>query len=318
MPSLSLRRITTKSLHATMAYIHGMCTACVGYISKSILAIDPGEHAAQPGEDATAFEVERLKDVVKQLESALEDSQSETEALRAKHDRTIQKYNKTLKDMKDQEGILQKQLSDVTQYGFEMQDKAHNANVENTRLRQSYDQHIAALNARVHQAESHATALHRALSTANDDRRKTVALLEIRTAELHDAQVFLTKVDEVTETEVLHLLNGLNSRIFQTASSITDKFESRFGDQEDSSVAESASSRLIVSQTVTPHVAQALCSVNHETDSILAATALQAAMITYAHWLCSTWDFSSSRDAVTYNMIYAQIKERGKSSSSGT
>ena len=47
-------------------------------------------------------------------------------------------------------------------------------------------------------------------------------LLSVRTAELRTAQAILTKVDDVTDAEVLAILNNVNSLIFQTSAAIAD------------------------------------------------------------------------------------------------
>ncbi|KAI0708755.1 hypothetical protein C8T65DRAFT_576154 [Cerioporus squamosus] len=166
---------------------------------------------------------------------------------------------------------------------------------------------MAYLESRAQHAESHTRELERALAVAKRGQRDTSTLLETRSIELREAQAYLTKIDDVPDREVQRILEQLNSRIFQTAASASDAFQGRYRVRRNAD-AEQAAERLKSSGLVSPDLVLAIRSVDHDGDSVLVQTALQAAMVAYTRWLCATWDFYVGSTPSLLQGIYALIK----------
>ncbi|KAI0738320.1 hypothetical protein C8Q80DRAFT_1114088 [Daedaleopsis nitida] len=144
------------------------------------------------------------------------------------------------------------------------------------------------------------------------EQRKTLELLETRTAELKEAQEFLTKVDAVSATEVQNVVRHLNSEIFQTANRIADSPQFRY-DLAESGAATEAQRRLKTLGYLEPSFISSLHSVDHTQDSVLLTTALQACMTAYAEWLASSWDRDGRADELL-DEIYQRMRKRERQS----
>ncbi|PIL34592.1 hypothetical protein GSI_03371 [Ganoderma sinense ZZ0214-1] len=129
------------------------------------------------------------------------------------------------------------------------------------------------------------------LRRTNDELRDTAALLDRRSAELRDAQAYLNHPDDVADSEVLHLVERINSRIYQTAASIADGFQSRYGEQKDIQGSHEAATR--VRRLLDRELFHALNTKDHSGDPMVVQTALQAIMVSLAKWICDkrvrTW-----------------------------
>ncbi|KAI0824347.1 hypothetical protein BC628DRAFT_1420092 [Trametes gibbosa] len=141
-----------------------------------------------------------------------------------------------------------------------------------------------------------------------DEKRSVLALLNTKSAELREAQTFLTKVDAVSDSEVLQLVERLNATIFQTCASVADAFEySKYDDASGREASQRAFQKLLAWGLLAPDVMNALCCFDHAQDSVLVQTALQCLTVIFVRWLCNTWDFCTENN-FTLEAVYAQIK----------
>jgi len=88
---------------------------------------------------------------------------------------------------------------------------------ENTKLKQE--------NAKLHGSLEAVEAQARQARSMQERFKKTEELLQARTAELSEAQTFLSKVDRLSEMEVLGIVKSLNENILQLATSLAEAWE---------------------------------------------------------------------------------------------
>nr|VWP01540.1 N/A [Ganoderma boninense] len=166
------------------------------------------------------------------------------------------------------------------------------------------------MEARLHNAERHAeetiAQLSRELRRCQSELGMKAALLDTRSAELRNAQAYLTLLDDVTDTEVLQLVNGINSRIFQVAANIAGAFQQRYRNQKDVQASKEAVTRL--QAFLDSNLLLALNTVHHADDPLVVQTALQAILASCAGWLCATWN---DHDDCPLQYIYQAIRETG-------
>ncbi|KAI0350809.1 hypothetical protein OH77DRAFT_1430635 [Trametes cingulata] len=149
--------------------------------------------------------------------------------------------------------------------------------------------------------------MEKALLQAETENKNLKALLETRTAELKEAQTYLSKVDDVTDSEVVRLVDRINSLIFQTAAKIADDFLRFYGARDDSALAEAAAGRLEKSTLVGTQLLQALRTEDHSEDPILVQIALQVVMSTFLYHLASPWFTSFDKQTAFVHSIYAEM-----------
>ncbi|KAI8977712.1 hypothetical protein BD414DRAFT_379910, partial [Trametes punicea] len=149
--------------------------------------------------------------------------------------------------------------------------------------------------------------LERALSQARTERTNLTALLDTRTAELKEAQTYLSKVDDISDSEVLHLLEHLNSQIFQTAAKIANDLQSSYGTQTNGVVRKEAVGRLEKSTMIGPDLPRFLYICEHQRDPILVQIALQALLATYLYYLAAPWSTWIERRLAFLQSIYAEM-----------
>ncbi|KAM5545782.1 hypothetical protein V8D89_000820 [Ganoderma adspersum] len=151
------------------------------------------------------------------------------------------------------------------------------------------------------------------LRRTNDELQGTVALLDRRSAELRDAQAYLSRPDDVADGEVLRLVEGINSRVFQAAANIADAFQSRYGEQRD--IPQEAVAR--VQHLFGDSLLSTLFSIDHSGDSLGVQTVLQAIMVFHTRWLCATWDFNVTGRRKVLQNIYHLIRRTEQQSVAG-
>ena len=205
---------------------------------------------------------------------------------------------------------LEAQLRDERKEAARAIEERNNSNTCFMELKEEVDE----WQARAHEAESHVAQLQNTLRAVESDMTNARALLDTRGAELRDAQAFMTQVDDVTDAEVLHIVNSINTLILQTAATITDMLpEYRIG-ETDISASNHARTWLQAADAIPPIIDRALGRVGHNVDPGLVQVTLQGAMTTYAHRLCSTWDFhteGSRAQGLSLADIYNGIKAHG-------
>ncbi|KAI0704714.1 hypothetical protein C8Q76DRAFT_820428 [Earliella scabrosa] len=238
-------------------------------------------------------ELDALKAVLQQKEGELEEQKA--------HERASRDAAKT----------LQRQLDDANALAERRKDKY----VELASSSKRAQEHINQLDVRARRAEARVAELERTLANAQQERRNIGTLLETRTAELRDAQAYLTMVDDVTDRDVLDLVHTLNSRIYQTSATIADTFQGRYSCQPGSEqAADQACMQLEQAQALGPELLHALRTADHSADSVLVQTALQGLM--YTRWLCATWDFHLTEPGFLQG-LYKHIKAHEPQSVSG-
>ncbi|EIW52505.1 uncharacterized protein TRAVEDRAFT_84305, partial [Trametes versicolor FP-101664 SS1] len=149
--------------------------------------------------------------------------------------------------------------------------------------------------------------LERALAQAQTERRDLTTLLDRRTAELKEAQTYLNKVDDVADSEVLALVQRINTQIFQTAAKISDDFQAFYGTQKYSAIVKEAVGRLDKSTMVGAELPLILSTTDHSADPILVQIALQCALATLAFHAASPWSTSFEKQTAFLHSIYAEM-----------
>ncbi|TFK78528.1 hypothetical protein K466DRAFT_560463 [Polyporus arcularius HHB13444] len=225
-------------------------------------------------------------------------------ALEAK-DRELDRRGKTLEE-------IQGRFEREREGGRKWKEQCESTRAENQQLR-----------ARLSEAESNAkrsaatlSELQRANAHLEKERRIIAAMLETRTSELKEAQAFLTKADDVPDSEVLRAVDALNSKIFQTAASIAEASQFRYG-SEDVDAAEHAARKLERDGWLGAHVLSALRSIDHTNDSVLVQTALQASMTMYVRWLAMSWDLGYYDPEGLLHKLYSEVRRRVPQSVAG-
>ncbi|CDO71999.1 hypothetical protein BN946_scf184943.g34 [Trametes cinnabarina] len=179
---------------------------------------------------------------------------------------------------------------------------------------QQLEGHAAGLKKRVAQLEGDLNNLNkakdevdRALTRAENERRDLTALLETRTAELKEAQTYLSKVDDISDSEVLQLVEKINSQIYQAASKIASDLQSSYGLQKKKSIREEAAVRLEQSTLLGPDLPRLLAVHNHQHDSVLVQIALQTLFATLLCHFASPWFDGANEHAPFLRSIYAEM-----------
>ncbi|OSC99573.1 hypothetical protein PYCCODRAFT_1438138 [Trametes coccinea BRFM310] len=150
----------------------------------------------------------------------------------------------------------------------------------------------------------------KALLRAENERKNLIVLLDTRTAELKEAQTYLSKVDDVSDSDVLHLVESINSHVYQTAAKIANDFQSSYGAQENTVARQEAAQRLEESTLVGSDLPSLLVASNHQRDSILVQIALQTLFTTLLFHLSSPWSKIFDKRLPFLQSIYAEMRKR--------
>ena len=169
---------------------------------------------------------------------------------------------------------------------------------------------LAKLKETLHRYEKEIAELKGNVEILRGERDAARALLETKSAELRDAHTYLSKVDDVSDNEVLDIVAQINSRIFQTAAGIADLFRGRYESRWAAGAVASVGTPLLQSGLVGHDLYAALLSCDHCDDTIVVQMALQTVMVSYMKWLCTTWDFQVG-SSCALQQIHDKIKESG-------
>ncbi|KAI0941760.1 hypothetical protein AcW1_003560 [Taiwanofungus camphoratus] len=151
------------------------------------------------------------------------------------------------------------------------------------------------------------------LDVLRNQHSRTRALLETRTLELQDAQQYLTTTSSLSDSDVLRLIEGLNSQIFQTAARIADSVHFDCSLRVQDSAAEDANAR--VGRLIGPKMIETLKSFQHRDDPVCIQIALQASLVTFSRWIIAAWDFGYYDELM--GSIYMKITKNESQSVSG-
>ncbi|RDX46597.1 hypothetical protein OH76DRAFT_1528763, partial [Lentinus brumalis] len=172
------------------------------------------------------------------------------------------------------------------------------------------------LPARLGEAEGNAkrsaatlSELQRVNAHLEKERHVIAAMLETRTSEFKDAQAFLTKADDVPDSLVLRAVDALNSKIFQTAASIAEAPQFRYG-SADVDAAEHAARKLERDGWLGRHILSALRSIDHTNSSVLVQTALQSSVTMYVRWFAMSWDLGHHDPEGLLHKLYSEVRRR--------
>ncbi|KAI8977710.1 hypothetical protein BD414DRAFT_495390 [Trametes punicea] len=209
----------------------------------------------------------------------------------------------------------------------QLQRELHEARAEHQRYageleravagRQAIKERASQMQTELRQACAKISDLEHELAASKNALQNTASLLETRSAELRDAQAFLTKVDDVSDSEVLNLVEQLNSSVFQTSASIANAFRAGYGRIEEGEGIEQTYATLASSGLVPPDMLSALRCLDHTQDSIVVQTALQGTITSYTRWLCDTWDFRVGDQPSLLQYIYRRMREHEPQSVGG-
>lgn len=219
-------------------------------------------------------------------------------ALQAK-DRELHRRMKELEEVQKELGA-EKEGAKMWREKFDSAD----ANVQQLQVR------LREMEAQIKSTSARLTEQQRVNAHLEKERRVTTTILETRTAELKEAQAFLTKADDVADSELLRMIDALNAKIFQTAASLAEAPQFRYGN-EDVSAAEHAAQKLEHDGWLGPHILSALRTIDHTRDTVLVQTALQASMGMYVRWLATSWNLGRYDPEELLPRLYAEVRQRG-------
>lgn len=146
----------------------------------------------------------------------------------------------------------------------------------------------------------------KARAEATDD------LLKARTVELREVHAAMSTADNVSDAEVLKLIEKINAISFQTSAAITDLVEPLCGKQHNVRVIEQAHQQLASTKLLSDRMIEALSTTDHTaTAASLVQNALQAMMVGHAKRLCSQWDLLYDSPAYILHQLHQYMKENG-------
>ncbi len=188
---------------------------------------------------------------------------------------------------------------------------AEHAKLENRSLQEHIRQQQRSI-AEGQKAAVELTQTKRELEVCRRERRDIEALLQVRTAELRDAQQYLGKSDTASYADVKRMVEALNSQIFQMAAQVVDAFP--FQESRPQVLSEQiASRRDIISTSVGPELARIVAISSHSVDPILVQVMIQAYLARRANDIIIAWgiDLRSSYDKLLRG-IYGNLMTAGK------
>lgn len=215
-------------------------------------------------------------------------------------DREIRRYRRRLRECSDELKGTQAEAQECKE--------RHDAALERVRQLEAQASKIE------NDAKARIIGLEQSTARLQKDLHATTALLDTRTAELKEAQAFLSSVDNVADSEVQHIIERLNSTIFQTAATIADAPTFQCEGQKREEVVDKALKKLSECSSGLPkNFESAIRTIGHG-NSVLIQTAIQAVMASHAIWLATSWDFglyhSDDPDEV-FHGVYAKIRGSG-------
>ncbi|KAI1793702.1 hypothetical protein LXA43DRAFT_1092493 [Ganoderma leucocontextum] len=234
------------------------------------------------------------------LQAALQDKEREVKKLRKKE----QEDTRHAQSFKTELEVTRRRL-----------EKAEADRITFERWAQQAERALSEAEHRAKHSEASVAQLSRELRRSQAELQKTTALLDTRSAELRDAQAYLCRLDDVADTEVLQLVDSVNSRVFQAAANIADAFKPRYGEQKDAEVSQEAAARL--RGLLNDDLLHALGSIDHTEDPLVVQTVLQAAMVSYTRWLCVTWNFHLGDPPCLLQEVYHVIRRTEQQSIAG-
>ncbi|GJE96030.1 hypothetical protein PsYK624_122230 [Phanerochaete sordida] len=112
------------------------------------------------------------------------------------------------------------------------------------------------------------------------------ALFNTKTAELREAQAFLTKGDAVSDADVQRMVEKLNAEIYQLSASLTEAVVS-WGGPADGEHLRASYERVL--ELIGAPIVHYMRAAAADGDCIWIQLGLQALLVVYASWLASRW-----------------------------
>ncbi|KAI0708748.1 hypothetical protein C8T65DRAFT_576244 [Cerioporus squamosus] len=167
-------------------------------------------------------------------------------------------------------------------------------------------------------AQQRSVNFERAMARAEKKQRDLEALLEVRSKELQEAQAYVSKLDDVADSEVVRIVEPLNGQIFQAAANLSDAPEFHFDDtRKDVAAVGEARVRLEQASWVGSDLLDILGDWSHAQHSVFVQSALQAGLATYAQRVANSWDPSGTIDTTTVAYLYVAMRDREPQSVTG-
>lgn len=142
------------------------------------------------------------------------------------------------------------------------------------------------------------------------------ALLQTRTAELQDAQTYLTLTDTHSHADILRLVEDINNTVFQSSAAIADALVdiSRWEDKHARDYDMTTGTRDKVVHDLGEPLVVLLESRDHSRDPICIQIALQAYMTHFARWLATTWNpIAPDEPENIFNRVEKEMRRKGMS-----
>ncbi|KAH9940121.1 uncharacterized protein BXZ73DRAFT_43252 [Epithele typhae] len=240
-----------------------------------------------------------------------------------KKDRTLLRAQSKLQDLQSRYDEMELELQEASSKVAKLKARSRDAERERDRtLRAAKDNarhferaqremqnRTVQLESQYRDALARTGESERALAAQRDRTTAMEALLDTRTTELHAAQSFLDRADDVADSEVLRLITTLNARIYQTAASISDAYHARCGMEKDDTT--DAYEEVLRSGMLSETVVEAMRVASHGGDSILLQTGVETILATAAHMLCSFWvEPGDSQQECIHEQVYRSMKAR--------
>ncbi|KAI0804774.1 hypothetical protein BC629DRAFT_1591006 [Irpex lacteus] len=164
---------------------------------------------------------------------------------------------------------------------------AEHAKLENRSLQEHIGQQQRSI-AESQKAAVELTQTKRELEVCRRERRDIEALLQVRTAELRDAQQYLGKSDTASYADVKRMVEALNSQIFQMAAQVVDTFPFEEARSQVLST-QLARRRDFVGTFVGLELARVVAISSHSVDPMLVQVIIQAYLVRRASDTINTW-----------------------------
>jgi len=178
----------------------------------------------------------------------------------------------------------------------------------------SEEQGPTALRDQVH----HLLEENRSLKDELEDVKVQLAdaniLLEAKRKELKGAQVFLTKADRLSTTDIVQKVNALNNEIFQAAALLGEMLQStEHTDRDQEQITEAfEKARWMLGGQMANILAAVSVGFRTEPNPLLVQVVFQIAITTWCKFVVSSWKPSDSMVADFLAAIYSEIRQVGE------
>jgi hypothetical protein len=137
-------------------------------------------------------------------------------------------------------------------------------------------------------------------------------LLRGKTSDLEGLKGFLTTNDVYSDTDVIAMVERLNSEILQASAFMADSFAEYMGTQSDARLGDDAGARASVVKGLGEKMVHLLQTTAHVEDPTLIQIALQATMVNRAEEALSSWLLENPQIGQFLAAVFQRIRQRGK------